>query len=246
MDNDKISRESYKKDTDIFGKLAKHEDYQRNLSHHIKTILGDNNNLVLLEAGAGLGRHIPDYLEHCKSIYLTDLNESMINRCREKYNDRTNMKWFQLDHGNLGSIPVEESIDVILGTYTFGHFICACDDGPKCAYQHLVREFLKIRHTKDTEIIISEVSSINNNDITEDPRLSEYYACLTRDFGQPQSISTDFKFENAQEASHIMGRFFGKEAENDIRSANVENKNQSITIPESTYLWRTKLIRLLD
>lgn len=245
MDIDRISRESYQEDTDIFGKLAYHEDYRRNLSRHIKTILSGRSNLVLLEAGAGLGRHIPDYLDHCISVYLTDLNESMIKQCREKYKSMTNMKWFQLDHGSLGNIPAEEPIDIILGTYTFGHYICACKEEPECAYQHLIHEFLKIRHTEDTEIIITEVGTLNSHDITENSRLLEYYACLTRDFGIPQSISTDFKFENVQEASRIMGSFFGKEAENDILAAYTENKDQGITIPECTYLWHTKLSMLL-
>ncbi len=241
MDHDKISRESYQEDTDIFGKLADHEDYQGNLCRYLKKLFEGKNNLVLLEAGAGLGRHTPDYLEYCRSVYLTDLNESMIKRCSEKYKNKANMKWFQLDHGSLGNIPVQEPVDVILGTYTFGHYICACDTTPECAYQDLLHEFYKISHTENTEIIIAEVGSINNNDCTADTRLGEFYALLTRDFGKPQSISTDYQFKNVGEAAYIMGNFFGKEAANDIFATYAESEGQVVSIPENTYLWHTKL-----
>lgn len=124
------------------------------------------------------------------------------------------MQWFQLDHGNPGNIPTKELADVILGTYTFGHYICSCDK-PEEAYQHLLREFRKISHTEDAEIIIAEVGSINHHDLAGDPRLGEYYACLTRDFGTPLSIPTDFQFENVQEAVRNFKSFLSVFAHND-------------------------------
>lgn len=244
MDTDKESRNSYQEDTGIFGNLADHEDYQGNLSRVLKRMLDGRSNLVLLEAGAGLGRHIPDYLERCRSVYLTDLSASMIDECREKYKDRKNMHWFQMDHGVLGSIPVREPVDVVLGTYTFGHYICASDTPPEKAYQHLIREFLKIRHTEDAVIIIVEVGSIDHNDLSGDPRLGEYYACLTRDFGTPESISTDFQFNSVQEAVHIMGGFFGKEAGESVLKAHADTMEQKVRIPESTLLWRAEFSAL--
>ena len=61
--------------------------------------------------------------------------------------------------------------------------------------------------------------------------LETFYTVLKGNGFKEYIISTDYKFENTEQAQYILGSFFGEKMKEDIR------RNNLVTIKEYTGIW---------
>ena len=216
----------YQNYSDLYDELVNHEDYNNNLNKFLR----DNiqwENKVVGEFGIGTGRVTRNYIDKAQKLYAYDNSEHMIDKAKvnlSKWADK--IEYSILDNSKINS--VEQSFDIIIEGWSFGHLVVQDDENRNQTIQTLISESTK----RAKEVIFIETLG-TNVDAPNPPgeKLAQFYKALVKAGFKEHVIETDYKFDNPEEAAKTMGAFFGDSMKNDII------QKQLNVIKEYTGIW---------
>lgn len=216
----------YQNFSDLYDELVNHEDYESNLYKFLSSKIQWENKVVG-EFGIGTGRVTKNYIDKAQKLYAYDNSQHMIDKAKEnlsKWADK--IEYEVLDNSKINSI--ENTFDVIIEGWSFGHLVVQDDVNRNQTIQYLISETKK----RATEIIFIETLG-TNVELPNPPgeKLSHFYHALVEAGFKEHIIQTDYKFSNCEEAGNIMGAFFGDSMKNDII------QKQLNVIKEFTGIW---------
>ena len=216
----------YQNYSDLYDELVNHEDYNNNLSKFLSSNIQWENKVVG-EFGIGTGRVTKNYIDKVQKLYAYDNSQHMIDKAKvnlSKWADK--IEYSILDNSKINSI--ENTFDIIIEGWSFGHLVVQADENINQTIQFLISETTK----RAKEVIFIETLGTN----VESPNppgenLSQFYHALVESGFKEHIIQTDYKFNNFEEAGNIMGAFFGDTMKNDII------QKQLNVIKEYTGIW---------
>ena len=216
----------YQNYSDLYDELVNHEDYENNLYKFLNSSINWENKVVG-EFGIGTGRVSKNYIDKAQKLYAYDNSQHMINKAKEnlsKWADK--IEYEVLDNSKINSI--ENTFDIIIEGWSFGHLVVQDDVNRNQTIQYLISETKK----RAKEIIFIETLG-TNVEASNPPgeKLSQFYQALIENGFKEYIIQTDYKFSNYEEAGKIMGAFFGDSMKNDII------QKQLNVIKEYTGIW---------
>ena len=216
----------YQNYSDLYDELVNHEDYNNNLYK----FLNDNiqwKNKVVGEFGIGTGRVTKNYIDKAQKLYAYDNSQHMIDKAKgnlSKWSDK--IEYSILDNSKINSI--ENTFDIIIEGWSFGHLVVQADENINQTIQFLISETTK----RAKEVIFIETLGTNvETPIAPGEKLTQFYRSLVESGFKEHIIQTDYKFNNFEEAGNIMGAFFGDSMKNDII------QKQLNVIKEYTGIW---------
>lgn len=217
----------YNNHHDLYDELVNHEDHKQHLTHFLRSeILWKNRSVI--EFGMGTGRVTKMYIDLAKSALLYDNSAHMLQGAKENLTPWIEKTSFRLlDNRDLNQ--VQESADVVIQGWSFGHLVV---DNPQIMdhwINHLVRESTRIANQA-----VVFIETMGTNVTTPSPpteTLAYFYESLKKAGFTEHVLETDYLFEDYTQAARVMGAFFGEEMETDILT---QKKNQ---IPEFTGVW---------
>ena len=216
----------YQNYSDLYDELVNHEDYNNNLYK----FLNDNiqwKNKVVGEFGIGTGRVTKNYIDKAQKLYAYDNSQHMIDKAKgnlSKWSDK--IEYSILDNSKINSI--ENTFDIIIEGWSFGHLVVQADENINQTIQFLISETTK----RAKEVIFIETLGTNVETPTAPgEKLTQFYRSLVESGFKEHIIQTDYKFNNFEEAGKIMGAFFGDSMKNDII------QKQLNVIKEYTGIW---------
>ncbi len=228
-------QEIYERYAIEYNELVSHEDYEGNLKKSLYEITSWQGKVVL-ETGIGTGRITELYIDDASFVYGYDRSPHMVDYARKKfYNKKDKIKIETADHLDL---PLNNHpIDTFIEGWSLGHLVIEnSKDIP--AITKLINETInKIFRKNGISIIIETLGTNVEEGSYDNPVLNRFYKLLEEEYGYTRKvIRTDYSFNNVEEASRIMGFFFGQDMGNKVR-----NKKETI-IPEYTGIWFKYLI----
>ena len=216
----------YQNYSDLYDELVNHEDYNNNLYK----FLNDNiqwKNKVVGEFGIGTGRVTKNYIDKAQKLYAYDNSQHMIDKAKgnlSKWSDK--IEYSILDNSKINSI--ENTFDIIIEGWSFGHLVVQADENINQTIQFLISETTK----RAKEVIFIETLGTNvETPIAPGEKLTQFYRSLVESGFKEHIIQTDYKFSNYEEAGKTMGAFFGDSMKNDII------QKQLKVIKEYTGIW---------
>ena len=216
----------YQNYSDLYDELVNHEDYNNNLSKFLSSNIQWENKVVG-EFGIGTGRVTKNYIDKVQKLYAYDNSQHMIDKAKvnlSKWADK--IEYSILDNSKINSI--ENTFDIIIEGWSFGHLVVQADENINQTIQFLIRETTK----RAKEVIIIETLGTNvETPSAPGEKLTQFYRSLVEAGFKEHIIQTDYKFNNFEEAGNIMGAFFGDTMKNDII------QKQLNVIKEYTGIW---------
>ena len=228
-------QEIYQSHSKEYDELVTREDHEGNLQKTLNSIAKFDGKSIL-ELGTGTGRVTKLYTERAGRILCCDKSAHMIGCARKNLAPwAEKIDFLVVDTLN---VPITlEKYDVILEGWSFGHIIPEDSEAIPRTTQLLVSCCEKNLKSGGTIIIIETLGT--NVDTPNPPKelLGTFFKLLEDKHGfQKKVISTDYKFPSNEEASRVMGFFFG-----DIMKESVKKRGSSV-IPEFTGIWYKKLL----
>jgi ubiquinone/menaquinone biosynthesis C-methylase UbiE len=212
------------------------EDVDGNLLAAIKEIVSLKRCRVL-DLGSGTGR-LP-LLLHSMSATITalDLNYPMLMEQKTQQGKIQN-EW-PLVNGDMRFLPFSsDSTDVIMAGWAIGHLRGWYEKDWKHQIGLILREMMRVVVDKGTLIIMETLSTGSINPIPPTAGLAELYAWFENEWGFTRNqISTDYQFQDIDDAVAKTEFFFGVELSQKIREYNW------VRLPEWTGIWSMKVIK---
>ena len=216
----------YQNYSDLYDELVNHEDYNNNLYKFLSSNIQWENKVVG-EFGIGTGRVTKNYIDKAQKLYAYDNSQHMIDKAKvnlSKWADK--IEYSILDNSKINSI--ENTFDIIIEGWSFGHLVVQADENINQTIQFLISETTK----RAKEVIFIETLGTNVETPTAPgEKLTQFYRSLVESGFKEHIIQTDYKFNNFEEAGNIMGAFFGDSMKNDII------QKQLNVIKEYTGIW---------
>ena len=216
----------YQQQANLYDELVTHEDYNNNLFKFLNDTI-DFTNKTVCEFGVGTGRVSRIYINKVKNADLFDRSIHMLDKAKINLSNHLNkITLTELNNQNIDQI--HKYYDISIEGWSFGHLIS--ENGDKIDYwsNKIINELKKI----SKKIIIIESMGTNiDKPFPPNASLESFYKRLKGNGFKDYIISTDYKFENTEQAQYILGSFFGEKMKEEIR------KNRLVTIKEFTGIW---------
>ena len=219
--------EVYNNYSNKYDELVNHEDYKSNL----KSFLNDKiswKDKTICEFGVGTGRVTKIYIDKVKNATLLDNSQHMLERAKMNLSQWTNKICFT-DFDNKNIHLLENSFDLIIEGWSFGHLIVNEKDNVDYWIEILINESIKKANEK---VIFIETMGTNVASPKAPGNILPYFYNKLKERGfEDRIIETDYEFSSCLEASRIMGSFFGESMKEDIMN------RQLTIINEFTGIW---------
>ncbi|MCJ7625311.1 MAG: class I SAM-dependent methyltransferase, partial [Anaerolineaceae bacterium] len=189
----------------------------------------------ILDLGSGTGR-MPLLLQHLsEKITAVDLNYPMLEEQKIQQNVFP-QKW-PLINADMRFLPFpSNSADVITAGWAIGHLRGWYEHDWKDQICKILREMKRVVVNKGTLIIMETLSTGSLKPQPPTAGLGELYQWFEREWGfSKKKISTDYLFENLEDAINKTEFFFGPELTQLIR------KHNWVRLPEWTGIWSMKV-----
>lgn len=221
--------EIYKNYSTNYDELIQAEDYNKELEKYLHENIYWNDKIVY-EAGIGTGRVTKIFINKVKHVYGFDREQNMLNKCKENLINYKNLSLGLCENTELKIIS--ETADIFIEGWSFGHTIIENKDNYQSVFKGIFNQIIKILKGTGQIIIIESCGTNVSEPRIKSPVLEEYYKFLEEKYNFKKTIiSTDYRFKNCDEASRIMGFFFGREMSDEILQAG------NNIIPEFTGIW---------
>jgi len=222
--------EIYNHHADIYHSMIKSEDFQGNLLPALEHVT-DLGIKRILDVGSGTGR-IPLLLgSQVGQIIALDLHWGML--LEQKFQrDQKNGNWGLLQ-GDLRVLPfIENHFDVVTAGWAIGHFQSWFSADWYAQVDCAINEMFRTIKPGGVLIIIETLTTGSTVPAPPTERLGAYYTWLEDQWGfSRQQISTDYLFQDLEEAVELTKFFFGDELSSKVR------KNNWVQVPEWTGVW---------
>ena len=225
----------YREYADQYERLVTYEDYELNLPRALEQIRSFNQADVI-ELGAGTGRVTLFYAAHARSIVAGDREPSMLKFAYTKLAALHRSHWRTVIADNR-HLPLPDQIaDISIAGWSIGHMQHWYPDTWRSEIDQIIHQMRRVLRPTGTIIIIETLGTGSTEPSPPHERLAAYYQMLEQEYGfASTAIRTDYKFDSVQQASEVLGFFFGDEF-----AAWIIDR-QSPIVPECTGLWwRTK------
>ena len=223
----------YQNFSDLYDELVNHEDYESNLYKFLSSKIQWENKVVG-EFGIGTGRVTKNYIDKAQKLYAYDNSQHMIDKAKEnlsKWADK--IEYEVLDNSKINSI--ENTFDVIIEGWSFGHLVVQDDVNRNQTIQYLISETIDSLDEGDsTTKLVDYVFTQDRQYIT--PRLFPK-AIAVRVYKKQNGVcpmcGNQFAFDEMQ-ADHIHPWALGgktKESNCQMLCKDCNNK-KSISVPQ--------------
>ncbi len=213
-----------------YDELVNHEDCDKNFKNALLSICGWTGKTVV-EAGVGTGRVTAVYAGIVKRIIAADRSIHMISAAKRNLSQYLNKIEF-IVRDNLSLKDVASQNDIFIEGWSFGHIVCDMPDKIEEITKALVNQALSLVKPEGKIIFIETLGTGNEEPKPPVETLRKFYSLLENRYGfVRKEIRTDYLFETVEEASRILGFFFGEEMSQLVKK--LGNKR----FPECTGIW---------
>ncbi len=220
----------YTNHADIYHRMIAAEDVDSNLLPALERVMGLNGKRVL-DLGSGSGR-IPLLLHsQAAQIIALDLHWGMLHEQQRQRNQR-NGTWGLLQ-GDLRLLPFPDYwFDIVTAGWAIGHFQSWHNADWHAQVDRAISEMLRVVKPGGALIIMETLTTGSTIPTPPTERLAEYYNRLESKWSfTRQEISTDYQFQNLEEAVELAGFFFGEELAQKVQQSSWKR------LPEWTGVW---------
>ncbi len=224
--------EIYQSHAPKYDELVNAEDYRHNLRSWLRANIEWNGKQVV-EAGIGTGRITRFYIDLVEAVFGYDRESHMLEQCRENLKEFSeNLHLEKQENMQLKANPA----DIFIEGWSFGHTIIQNEDTFSSAVPQLMDRIFSCVKPGGTIIIVESEGTNVDAPKVKTPCLSRFYHVLENEYGFTHTtISTDYRFSSIEEASRIMGFFFGDAMGEDIL------RQKRTVIPEYTGIYTRKI-----
>jgi cyclopropane fatty-acyl-phospholipid synthase-like methyltransferase len=210
-----------------YDELVSKEDYQKNLQKFIQNEFNSNIQTVL-EIGVGTGRVTEFYIENVSNVYATDFAQNMIDKAKinlKKFENKIDFKC--IDTRKINDLNLK--VDCIIEGWTIGHSAIDEYENSENFTSELFQNFDKMLNENGKIILIETMGTAVSEPTIPAKELADFYNLIEQKQNLKRHIiTTDYKFENIEEAKRIMSFFFGNE---------IIEKISSNIVKEFTGVW---------
>jgi ubiquinone/menaquinone biosynthesis C-methylase UbiE len=220
----------YSNHADIYHRMIAAEDVDGNLLPALKNAIPIKDKCVL-DLGSGSGR-IPLLLhEQAHQIAALDLHRGMLLE-QQRQRDQRLGNWGLLQ-GDLRVLPFPKNhFDIVTAGWAIGHFQSWHTKDWQNQVDRAIHDMLRVVKPDGALIIIETLTTGSTTPAPPTKRLAEYYDRLEMKWGfECQEITTDYQFQNLEEAVELADFFFGNELAQKVR------ENNWVRLPEWTGVW---------
>ena len=223
-------KEVYEAHADQYERLVRREDYQNNLLAAIEDYCPLNQELDVVELGAGTGRLTRLLAPRVRSISAFDASAHMLEVAETSLRELGFGNW-ETGVADHRQVPVaDHSADLVISGWSFCYLAVWGGADWKSALQEGLNEIHRILRPGGMILIIESLGTG-----TEKPRppehLGAYFDWLTEVGFERGWTRSDYRFESLEEAVELSTFFFGEEM-----GQQVHEKNW-IILPECTGIW---------
>jgi ubiquinone/menaquinone biosynthesis C-methylase UbiE len=227
-------KEIYANQASQYHRMINAEDIESNLLQAIESIVKLEGN-VILDLGSGTGR-IPLLFESSGAkIIALDLNFPML-REQKIQRERVKSTW-DLLQADMRLLPFSgRKIDVVFAGWAIGHLRSWYDLDWQSQIGQVLVEMHRMAKPHAVLMIMETLTTGSLTPAAPTPELAQYYEWLETEWGFSRSvISTDYQFNNIEQAVEYTEFFFGADLAEAIR------KNNWTRLPEWTGIWHKQL-----
>jgi ubiquinone/menaquinone biosynthesis C-methylase UbiE len=214
-----------------YHQLVMREDYPGNLMPSLLDI-ADFRGKIVVELGAGTGRLTKLIAAHARSVRAFDRSRHMLDQAVRYLQDLPfpNVSFMQAENR---SIPLpEESCDILVEGWSFGHTVVEEKQRWREVIEELLSEAFRVVKKGGTVIVIETLGSGKKVPSAPGETLAQLYAYLESERGFRHGwIRTDYKFPSMNEATTLIGMFFGEMLDHEV------NTGGEVIVPECTGIW---------
>lgn len=151
--------EIYLTQAETYDELIRYEDYTGNLLTEIKKIFPSLKNMDVIECGAGTGRLTILLSPIVRSISAFDITKPMLDIAKRSLEKLKTSNW-TLGVADNSKIPLpDESADVSIAGWTFGHQTVWNKDSWKMPIEMAIREMLRVLRPNGKALIIETLGT---------------------------------------------------------------------------------------
>jgi ubiquinone/menaquinone biosynthesis C-methylase UbiE len=184
----------------------------------------------VVEVGAGTGRVTALLLAAEAVVCATEREPAMLGLARQRLSGSGNVKFMLADARQL-PLP-DGAADIGIAAWVFGHFRSWVPDAWREQIGAGLDELGRVVKRGGHLIVIETLGTNRTEPAPPEAELGEYYAWLEQVRGfKRQAIRTDYAFASVEEATKVMGFFFGEAMAAAVR------EQGSGRVPECTGLW---------
>lgn len=212
------------------------EDVEENLLKAIEAVTPLQSKR-LLDLGTGTGR-LPLLLkDRVAQIVGVDLHWDML-RQNAVQRGKVNGHW-PLVQADIRQLPfASQMTDIVTAGWAIGHFCGWYANDWQTQIGRAIKEMKRLCASGGVILIFETLSTGSLTPAPPTPALANYYAWLEGDWGfKRTTFSTDYQFENVEQAVEWTEFFFGEALSEKIRA------NNWARLPEWTGMWSLKLSR---
>jgi ubiquinone/menaquinone biosynthesis C-methylase UbiE len=214
-----------------YDRMVAAEDCDGNLIRALNAI-APLEGAEVLEVGAGTGRITRQIVGAASRVVAVDRSQAMLDVARRHLEATGRVNW-ELRCADAVELPVASGwADVAVAGWVFGHSRYWHPESWRETIASAIGEMERALRPGGALIIIETLGTGAEEPRPPSAELAEYYGWLEGDRGfSMRSISTDYRFHDAEEAASAMGFFFGDDFAGEIR------RRGWARVPEHTGLW---------
>ena len=223
------AREVYARHAEQYDELVRAEDVDGNLLPALRELCPLEGARVV-EVGAGTGRLTRLLLEGGAHVDATEGSAAMLEIARRGLGDDPRLT---LQVADARALPCPEArADVGIAGWVFGHLRHWMPQGWRDEIGKALDELARVVRPGGTLVVIETLGTTYTEPAPPNPALAEYYAWLEQDRGFARTaIRTDYHFASVDDASRVLGFFFGED------KAAWPRDHGTPRIPECTGIW---------
>jgi len=220
----------YRNHAQRYDRLISAEDADHHLLPAFEQVL-DFKGKRILDVGTGTGR-IPQLLQpQAGQLYGLDLHLGMLKEQTFKLSPAA-ANWY-LVQADLRYLPFPERyFDGVTAGWAIGHFQSWFSIDWRMQVDSAIQEMVRVTRHGGSLVIIETLGTGTNEPAPPSIGLANYYHHLENYWGFIRTtISTDYQFQNLEDAVDLSGFFFGEQMAARVR------QNQWVRLPEWTGIW---------
>ena len=187
-----------------------------------------------MEFGAGTGRLTKIYSPSAARTIIFDRSEHMLQKAKINLAEINSSIEYRISD-NLEIRNVNDSADIIIEGWSFGHTVLDAPDNTEARVDELVNACISKLNSNGTLIFIETMGTDTEKPGAPVPGLEVFYSLLENRYGfRKEILRTDYKFSSFAEAQRITGYFFGEEFQKNL------TYNEDGIVKEYTGLWSRK------
>jgi len=210
--------------------LVSREDHQGNILATLQEICTLDDALVV-ELGAGTGRLTRLLQPYVRHIYAFDGAPAMLEQARIRLREMGD-NW-SLGVGDNAHTPFASGMaDVVIAGWSLGHATGWYSETWPQKVDDVIGSMLRIVSKQGRIVILETMGTGVTSPAPPTPTLAAFYERLeTHHHYNHRIINTEYLFESGDEATRLIGFFFGDALAGQVR------RNAPFTFPEWTGIW---------